>query len=346
MPVIRVLIVDDSALVRRVLREMLDRESDITVVGHAPDPYIAREKIVELNPDVVTLDIEMPRMDGLTFLAALMEHRPIPVVVISSLTARGSDIAMRALELGAVEVLSKPGSQFSVEELGPRLGQAIRAAATARMRRHTAPAGAAPGKLPISSLLGHTTDKVLAIGGSTGGTEAIGEIMRRLPGDTPGTIIVQHMPPLFTTSFAKRLDSLSAMRVVEARGGEDLLPGMAFVAPGGSHVVVQRSGAKFRLRLDQRPQVHFQRPAVDITFASVAEAAGASAVGVLLTGMGVDGAAGLLAMRRAGAHTLVQDEATSVVYGMPRAAVECGAAVEVLGLERIAGRVSQLFARG
>jgi two-component system chemotaxis response regulator CheB len=342
---IRVLIVDDSALVRRVLREMLDREADIEVVGHAPDPYVAREKIVSLNPDVVTLDIEMPRMDGLTFLAALMEHRPIPVVVISSLTERGSEIAMRALELGAVEVLSKPGSQYSVEELGPRLGHSIRAAAKARLRQRSARPEARVGKPPISSLVGRTTDKVLAIGGSTGGTEAIADIMRHLPGDTPGTVIVQHMPPLFTTSFAKRLDSISAMRVHEARGGEDLMPGMAFVAPGGSHVVVVRSGAKFRLRLDNRPQVHFQRPAVDVTFASVAEAVGGAAVGILLTGMGVDGADGLVAMRRSGAVTIAQDEASSVVFGMPRAAIERGGACEVLALDRIAARITQLFAR-
>lgn len=341
---IRVLIVDDSAVVRRVLHEMLEREPGIEVVGHAPDPYVAREKIVELKPDVLTLDIEMPRMDGLTFLSALMASRPMPVVVVSSLTERGSAIAMRALELGAVEVICKPGSSFQVAELGPRLIHSLRAAAQARIHRPLAALAAAPAKAPIATLMGRTTDKVLAIGGSTGGTEAIAALMAQLPGDTPGTIIVQHMPPLFTSSFAQRLNGLSAMRVSEAKGGEDLLPGTAYLAPGGHHVVVYRSGARFRLKIDDGPAEHYQCPAVDVTFRSLAAAAGASAVGVLLTGMGVDGASGLKAMRDAGAHTIAQDETSCVVYGMPKAAVDCGAAVEVVSLGTIAARIDRAFA--
>ncbi len=338
---IRVLVVDDSALVRQVLVEVLGRDPGLLVVGTAPDPYVAREMIVTHRPDVLTLDLEMPRMDGLSFLAKLMQHHPLPVVVISSLTPRGSEEAMRAYELGAVEVLCKPGSAYSVAELAGVLGRTLRAAAAARVQTRIAapPAGAAPVKGP--RLLGRTTARMLALGASTGGTEALHAVMARLPGDTPGTVIVQHMPPLFTASFAKRLDGISAMTVAEARGGEELLPGLAFLAPGGHHLVVERSGAKYVLALRGGPQVQFQKPAVDVTFRSVAQAAGANAVGVVLTGMGRDGAEGLLAMRRAGAHTIAQDEATCVVYGMPKAAVELGAAVEVLPLEAIAAHAAR-----
>jgi two-component system chemotaxis response regulator CheB len=342
---IRVLVVDDSATVRRLLAGLLRREPGIEVVGEAADPYQARELIVARDPDVLTLDVEMPRMDGLSFLAKLMEHRPMPVVVVSSLTPAGSEEAMRAYELGAVEVLCKPGSAYAVAELGPVMGRAIRAAAAAKGRilRRLPPTGLAGPKPPV---LARTTAKLLAIGASTGGTEAIREIMAALPGDTPGTVIVQHMPPLFTASFAQRLDQLSRMRVAEAHGGEELLPGLAYVAPGGQHLVVTRSGAKYVLELRGGPPVHFQKPAVDVTFRSIAAAAGGNAVGVLLTGMGQDGAAGLKAMHDAGARTLAQDEATSVVWGMPKCAIDLGAADEVLPLERVAGRVSALFAAG
>ncbi|MBA3937307.1 MAG: chemotaxis response regulator protein-glutamate methylesterase [Planctomycetes bacterium] len=339
---IRVLVVDDSALVRQVLVEVLGRDPGLLVVGTAPDPYVAREMIVTHRPDVLTLDLEMPRMDGLSFLAKLMQHHPLPVVVISSLTPRGSEEAMRAYELGAVEVLCKPGSAYSVAELAGVLGRTLRAAAAARIQPRIAatPTGAAPVK-GVPRLLGRTTARMLALGASTGGTEALHAVMARLPGDTPGTVIVQHMPPLFTASFAKRLDGISAMTVAEARGGEELLPGLAFLAPGGHHLVVERSGAKYVLALRGGPQVQFQKPAVDVTFRSVAQAAGANAVGVVLTGMGRDGAEGLLAMRRTGAHTIAQDEATCVVYGMPKAAVELGAAVEVLPLEAIAAHAAR-----
>lgn len=339
---IRVLVVDDSATVRRLLRTTLGREPDIAVVGEAADPYQARELLVSLDPDVLTLDVEMPRMDGLSFLAKLMQHRPKPVVVVSSLTPRGSEEAMRAYELGAVEVLCKPGSAYRVEELGPLLARAIRTAAVARLLPRLPPAaGAPPVKPPI---LARTTSKILAIGASTGGTEALRAVMARLPGDTPGTIIVQHMPPMFTTQFAQRLNELSRMHVAEAKGGEELLPGLAYVAPGGHHVAVVRSGAKYVLELRGGPQVHFQKPAVDVTMRTVATAAGANAVGVVLTGMGHDGGGGLKAMRDAGARTLVQDEASSVVWGMPGTCVQLGAAEQVLPLDRISDAIGALFA--
>ena len=342
---IKVLIVDDSATVRRILTESLAKDPLIQVVGAAPDPYVAREMVVALEPDVMTLDIEMPRMDGLSFLDKMMRHWPMPVVVISSLTTKGSDEAMRALDLGAVEILTKPGSAYSVAELGPILGRTIRAAYAARHRlRSPVPfSPAAPVVKP--PVLGRTTNKILAIGASTGGTDAIKAVLDGLPGDTPGTVIVQHMPPMFTASFAKRLDSSSRLRVAEAQGGEQLLPGLAFVAPGGHHLVVVRSGAKYLLELRDGPPIHFQRPAVDVTFMSVAKAAGANAVGVLLTGMGADGAEGLKAMRTAGAHTIGQDEATSVVYGMPKAAFDSGAVCEQAPLGRIAAKTIDALAR-
>lgn len=339
---IRVLVVDDSATVRRLLAATLGREPDISVVGEAADPYQAREMVVRLEPDVLTLDVEMPRMDGLSFLAKLMQHRPTPVVVVSSLTPRGSEEAMRAYDLGAVEVLCKPGSAYRVEELGPVLARAIRAAASAKLLpRQPPPAGGPPVKGP---LLTRTTSKILALGASTGGTEALREVMAALPGDTPGTVIVQHMPPLFTSQFAQRLDGLSRMRVAEARGGEELLPGLAYLAPGGHHLAVVRSGAKYVLELRGGPLVHFQKPAVDVTLRSIAAAAGANAVGVVLTGMGHDGGEGLKAMRDAGARTLVQDEASSVVWGMPGTCVQLGAAEQILPLGRIADAVGALFA--
>ncbi len=336
---IKVLIVDDSATVRRILSESLAKEADIRVVAAAPDPYIARELIALHQPDVMTLDIEMPRMDGLSFLAKVMTHRPMPVVVISSLTQKGSDEAIRALDLGAVEILTKPGSAYSVSELGPILGRTIRAAHAARHRLRQPRVETLATPPTKAQHLGRTTSKILAIGASTGGTDAISFVLARLSGDTPGTVIVQHMPPLFTTTFAKRLNDISPMRVAEAAGGEELLTGLAYVAPGGHHLVVRRSGAKYLLELRQGPQVHFQKPAVDVTFHSVAAAAGANAVGVILTGMGADGAAGLKAMRDAGAHTIGQDEMTSVVYGMPKVAFDQGAVAEQVGLDQVAPRI-------
>ena len=343
---ISVLVVDDSATVRRVITEGLNRTSDIRVIGSAPDPYVAREKIVELKPDVITLDVEMPRMDGISFLAKLMQHRPMPVVVISSLTPAGSEVAMRAFQLGAVEVLCKPGSAYDVSDAVPRLARAIRAAAMARCNgpRLTALPLVDKSPLPVTRLA-KTSDKILALGASTGGTEALREVLSKLPGDVPGMVIVQHMPPMFTASFAQSLNRTSRVQVTEAKGGEPLLPGLAYVAPGGHHLVVVRNGAHYQVELRDGPEVHYQRPAVDITFMSVAKAAGANAVGVLLTGMGEDGAAGLKAMRTAGAHTIAQDEASCVVFGMPKAAIDCGAAIEVAGLGVMSERIVQALHR-
>ena len=342
---ISVLVVDDSATVRRVLTDGLNRTGDIRVVGTAQDPYVAREKIVELKPDVITLDVEMPRMDGISFLAKIMQHHPLPVVVISSLTPAGSEEAMRAFQLGAVEVLCKPGSAYDVADAVPRLARAIRAAAVARCGgpRLVLPEVT---KQPMQvRSLARTSDKILALGASTGGTEALREVLSTLPGDCPGMVIVQHMPPMFTASFAQGLNRTSRVQITEAKGGEPLLPGLAYVAPGGHHLVVVRNGAHYQVELREGPEVHYQRPAVDITFMSVAKAAGANAVGVLLTGMGHDGAAGLKAMRTAGAHTIAQDEASCVVFGMPKAAIECGGAAEVASLTSMSERIQSAFRR-
>jgi len=325
--VIRVLVVDDSLIVRMVTRAVLARISDIAVVGEAGDAYEARERIVELDLDVITLDIEMPRMDGLTFLRLLMQHHPKPVVVISSLTSAGSAKAIEALHCGAVEVLGKPGPGFSNQEYALRLVAAIRGATRARLVRH-----ATPPPSPLGSQIIAPVGTVLAIGASTGGPEAVRILLAGLPAGGPAAVIVQHMPAGFTHGFAARLDLGTSYRVTEACGGEELRPGHAFVAPGGHHLEVVRAGDRLLLHLSAAPAEHFQRPAVDVTFRSLAAACGPEAIGVLLTGMGEDGAVGLLAMRRAGAHTIAQDEASSAVFGMPRAAMEIAAAVEVLPL--------------
>jgi two-component system chemotaxis response regulator CheB len=333
--VIRVLVVDDSAVVRRVLTEELGRFEDIEVVGSAVDPYVARDKIVELRPDVLTLDVEMPRMDGLSFLARLMKHHPMPVVVVSSLTPANSDLAMRALALGAVEVVPKPGSVYSTPDVARDLVRAIRAAAVAQIRGgdgevHPPVVHARPLR---------TTDKLIAIGASTGGVKAVETVLKGLPADAPATLIVQHMPMNFTKPFAARLDKECPMQVREAEDGDDLAPGLALVAPAGSHMLLTRSGARYIVRVKDGPRVHFQRPSVDVLFDSVATAAGSNAVGALLTGMGSDGAKGLLEMRQAGAHTIAEAEQSCVVYGMPKVAAEIGAAAEVTPLPRVAGAI-------
>lgn len=349
---IRVLVVDDSALVRKVLSEELARVPDIEVVGSAADPYVAREKIARLAPDVLTLDVEMPRMDGLSFLAALMKHHPLPVVVVSSLTPRHGELALRALALGAVEVVPKPGSTLSVPDVARDLVRAVRAAAQARPAalRSVSPAGSADkggpaaaaergAAPPARSERFLTTDKVVAVGASTGGTRAIETMLAAMPAGGPGTVIVQHMPQGFTASFAERLNGLCAMEVREARDQDVISQGLALIAPGGHHLLVQRSGARYVVGIKDGPPVHHQRPAVDVLFQSVARAAGPNAVGVLLTGMGADGARGLLAMREAGAHTFAQNEASCVVFGMPKEAIALGAADEVLPLDRMAPSV-------
>lgn len=331
---IRVLVVDDSAFVRKVLSDGLNKEADIEVVGQAADPYAARRKIVELEPDVLTLDIEMPRMDGLTFLEKLMKHRPMPVVVVSSLTPKDSELAFRALALGAVSVVPKPGSQFSAPDVERELAAAVRAAAASRPQR-----GLQHGVPALKPADFETTDKVIAIGSSTGGTVAVESILAALPATSPGVLIVQHLRPEFTASFAAQLDAASALKVKEAEDGAPVVPGTAYVGRGGRHLLLKRSGGHYYVQVKDGPPVHHQKPAVDVLFKSAARAAGANAVGVILTGMGRDGAEGLLEMKEAGAHTIAQDEASCVVYGMPRAAVELGAAAEVLPLERIPAAV-------
>src|SRR3954451_7997576 len=330
---IRVLIVDDSAIVRKILAEALSEEPDIEIVGLAPDPYVARDKILALAPDVLTLDIEMPRMDGLTFLKKLMQFHPMPVVVISSLAQPSCRMAVKALETGAVEVLAKPGGPYSVGELRHGLAQKVRAAAAARVRGH---APAEPAQRAHPTAPAHLSpDLLLAIGASTGGTEAIAAVLSRLPATTPGTVIAQHIPPEFSRAFANRLNETCPMDVKEAEDGDTLRPGLALVAPGDFHLVARKAGGRTFVNVTTGPRVCYQRPSVDVLFHSVAETAGKRAVGVLLTGMGNDGAQGLLRMRQAGARTIAQDEATCVVFGMPREAIALGAAEQVLSLRSI-----------
>ncbi len=336
---IRILIVDDSAIVRRILTEALSAESDIEVVGTAPDPYVARDKILALRPDVLTLDIEMPRMDGLTFLKKLMHFHPLPAIIISSVAQPSCHAALQALEFGAVEVLAKPGGPYSVGELRHNLAQKVRAAAAARVRRpeSASPSCDATPSPPVRlATPGLPPGTVLAIGASTGGTEAIAKVLTRLPQNCPGIVIAQHIPAQFSRAFAKRLNDLCAMDVKEAEDGDTLRNGLALIAPGDFHMLLRRSGGHYSVGVKSGPRVCYQRPSVDVLFSSVAEAAGADAVGVLLTGMGNDGARGLLKMRQAGARTIAQNEATCVVYGMPREAVELGAAAQVLPLVAIA----------
>ena len=334
---IKVLVVDDSAVVRKVFREELSRERDIEIVGTAPDPYVARDKIVQLKPDVITLDIEMPRMDGLTFLKKLMKHYPMPVIIVSSLTKKGGSLGMEALSLGALEVISKPSSSYSVGEMSVQLVDKIRAVA----RLKAAPveerkAGTIVQTRQASLALSKTTNKVIAIGASTGGTEALKVVLTAMPHNAPGVLVVQHMPAQFTTSFAERLNELCALTVKEAKDGDSLGNGLALIAPGNYHMVLKRSGARYYVQIKKGPLVHHQRPAVDVLFHSVATYAGSNAIGAILTGMGCDGARGLLKMKEAGARTVVQDEKSCIVFGMPKEAIKLGAAEKVVPLQNIA----------
>jgi two-component system, chemotaxis family, protein-glutamate methylesterase/glutaminase len=333
----KVLIVDDSALVRKVLCEEISKFPEFEVVGTAIDPYDAREKIVQLNPDILTLDLEMPRMDGLSFLAKLMKFHPLPVVVVSSQAQQGSKAAMAALELGAVEIVPKPGSQYTVPDVGRNLIHALRAAGSIP-REKLQMSSETAGNISISGSVKilKTTHKVLAIGASTGGTQAIEVLMRGMPADTPGTVIVQHMPESFTKAFAERLNRVCSMEVREAKDLDDVTPGVALIAPGDKHMVLSKNGALYRVRIKDGPRVHFQRPSVDVLFQSVAANAGQNAIGVILTGMGADGARGLLEMHTHGAHTIAQDEKSCVIFGMPREAIELGGVSEVLPLQNIA----------
>ncbi len=385
---IRVLIIDDSAVVRKVVSEALSAQPDIEVVGTAMDPYLARDKIVQLKPDVLTLDIEMPRMDGLTFLKIIMQERPMPVIIMSSLTNAGSHHAMEALRLGAIDVLGKPGGSYSVGDLGPQLVETIRAAALAKLRRPApptlapfaktpsaapapeqppptapktraakppgkagppTPARATPAKPPAPSApppwrvlaapAVHHPRRLILLGASTGGTEALREVLTKLPGDLPGIAIVQHIPAHFSRTFAERLNATCAFEVREAIDGDILVPGLALIAPGNYHMMLQWVTNTYRVRLSQGPMVWHQRPAVDLLFKSAVDLVGHRAIAGILTGMGKDGAEGLLRLREAGAMTFSQDEATSVVYGMPRVAWECGGSQVQLPLEQIAEHI-------
>lgn len=332
---INVLVVDDSAVVRKILTQELSKFPDINVIGTAVDPYVAREKIVQLRPDVITLDLEMPRMDGLSFLAKLMKHFPMPVVVLSSLTRDKSEAALQALKLGAIEVLGKPGSSFSTQNISQRLAEAIRVAAKANVTQRVLPANVTT-SLHSSGLTGlQTTYQVVAIGASTGGTKALESVLAPLPVSFPGTVVVQHMPEHFTRTFAQHLNESSQITVREAEDGDSIVPGQALIAPGNRHMVIERSGGTYRVKLKDGPRVHYQRPAVDVLFQSVAEQAGKNVVGVILTGMGADGAKGMKDMHDSGAYNIAQNEESCVVFGMPKEAIKAGGVDEVVALNDI-----------
>jgi two-component system chemotaxis response regulator CheB len=343
---IKVLIVDDSALVRQVLAELLDGDPEISVVGTAADPFIARERIKALQPDVLTLDVEMPRMDGLTFIENLMRLHPMPVVMVSSLTAAGAEVTLQALELGAVDFVTKPklGVAEGLRAYGDELCAKVKAAAQARLpvQRSSRPRAA---QTCASGAVGYrTTDRLIAIGASAGGTEAIRVVLEQMPPDAPAIVITQHIPAEFSRAFAQRMDRLSAMSVCEAQHGQQIVPGHAYIAPGGRHLEILRSGARWQCSLTDSAPVSRHRPSVDVLFRSVRNSAGRNSVAALLTGMGDDGARGLLELRETGVHTIAQDQATSLVWGMPGSAVKLGAACEVLPLERIAQRLLQAAA--
>jgi len=337
---IRVLIVDDSAIVRKIFSEELSKYPDIEVVGTAPDPFVARDKIVNLKPDVITLDIEMPRMDGLTFLRKLMKFYPLPAIVVSSLTPKGGKLTLEAMDIGAVDVIGKPGAAYSVGDMSAQLADKIRAAARVKMVRKDPDTETLKSE-PIASLA-QTTNKVVAIGASTGGTEALKVVLTQMPANSPGMVIVQHMPANFTTAFAERLNGLCKVTVREARDNDSVTPGTALLAPGNYHMLLRRSGARYYVEVKTGPMVHHQRPAVDILFKSTAKYAGANAIGVILTGMGADGAAGLLEMKNMGADTIAQDEKTCVVFGMPKEAIKMGAVDKIVPLHQIAAEIIRM----
>jgi len=343
MAKIRVLTVDDSALMRQVLATLLSKDPGIEVIGSAPDPFIAREKIKALNPDVITLDVEMPKMDGLTFLEKLMRGHPMPVVMVSSLTEAGCQTTLRALELGAVDFIAKPKIDLreGMEEIAQDLIAKVKAAACAKVRgkevgaRGGGESVASRPALLASAAMIKTTDAIIAIGSSTGGTEAVKDVLMALPPNTPPILITQHMPERFTKTWADRMNQLCRISVKEAEDGDSVLPGHALVAPGSYHMTLVRSGARYTVRINQDPPVNRHRPSVDVLFASVAQYAGANAVGVILTGMGGDGAKEMLTMKQAGAFTIAQDEASCVVFGMPKEAIKLGGVDKVLPLAEI-----------
>ncbi len=345
----RVVVVDDSALVRSLLTEIINRQPDMECIGAAADPLVAREMIRTLNPDVITLDVEMPRMDGIDFLAKLMRLRPMPVVMVSTLTERGADVTLRALELGAVDFVAKPkiGVADGLRLLAEDITEKVRIAAKAHIRKpHMAapsPAGSPQAvsrpAAPITAIGRLSTEKIIFIGASTGGTEATKEVLINLPPDCPAVVITQHMPPGFTKSYAARLDGLCKIRVAEARDGERILPGHAYIAPGGFHLSVERSGANYIARVQDGEPVNRHKPSVEVLFKSAARVVGPNALGIMLTGMGADGAHAMKELRDAGSYNYVQDEASCVVFGMPREAINAGAAHEVLPLTQIAPKL-------
>jgi two-component system, chemotaxis family, protein-glutamate methylesterase/glutaminase len=343
MPKTRVLVVDDSALVRSLLTEIINREADMECIGAAADPLVAREMIRELNPDVLTLDVEMPRMDGIDFLSKLMRLRPMPVLMVSTLTERGAEVTLRALELGAIDFVAKPkiGISDGLRLLAADITQKIRIAACAQVKRlpTTDAVSGAPAALPQTSLGRLSTEKIIFIGASTGGTEATKEVLMHLPHDAPAVLITQHMPPGFTRNYAARLDSLCHISVKEAQDGERVLPGHAYIAPGGLHLSVEKSGANYVARVRDGEPVNRHKPSVEVLFKSAARAVGPNALGVMLTGMGADGATAMKEMRDAGSYNVAQDEASCVVFGMPREAINAGAAHEVLPLNKIAAHL-------
>jgi two-component system chemotaxis response regulator CheB len=352
---VRVLIIDDSALVRRILSELLSADHEIEVVGTAGDAYMARDKIKQFDPDVLTLDVEMPKMDGVTFLRNLMRLRPMPVVMVSSLTEHGAEITLDALAVGAVDYLPKPKIDVAATlgDYAEELCAKIKAAAKARVRPYTGPASSSSGIPEVAPRYSadavlpktgaprqfRTTDRIIAIGASTGGTEAIKDVLMQFPADTPGVVIAQHIPKAFSTPFARRMDACCQMTVYEAEDGQQILPGHVYIAPGDRHLLVVRDGARYVCKLDDGQAVNRHKPSVDVLFRSVAQQAGRNAIGVILTGMGKDGAMGLREMRDVGCPTIAQDEATSVVWGMPREAIALGAAGQVLALQDIPGKV-------
>jgi two-component system chemotaxis response regulator CheB len=344
----RVVVVDDSALVRSLLTEIINRQPDMECVGSASDPFAAREMIRNLNPDVITLDVEMPRMDGIDFLSKLMRLRPMPVVMVSTLTERGAEVTLKALELGAIDFVAKPkiGVADGLKQLADEITEKVRTASKARVSKPHTPAvtstvaGAAlPAKAAPQSIGRLSTEKLIFIGASTGGTEATKELLMNLPPDSPGVVITQHMPPGFTKSYANRLDGLCKIRVKEATDGERVLPGHAYIAPGGFHLSVERSGANYIARVTDGEPVNRHKPSVEVLFESAARVVGQNALGIMLTGMGADGAKAMRTMKDAGSYNVCQDEATCVVFGMPREAIAAGAANEVLPLSKIAQHV-------
>ena len=349
MAKIRVLTVDDSALMRQVLAALLSKDPGIEVIGSAPDPFIAREKIKALNPDVLTLDVEMPKMDGLTFLEKLMKGHPMPVVMVSSLTEAGCQTTMRALELGAVDFITKPKIDLreGMEEVAQDLIFKVKAAAQAKVRGKGGDSGVGgKGVVPLlTSAMIKTTDTIIAIGASTGGTEAVKDVLMALPPNTPPILITQHMPERFTKTWADRMNQLCRISVKEAEDGDSVLPGHALVAPGSYHMTLVRSGARYTVRINQDPPVNRHRPSVDVMFASVAQYAGANAVGVILTGMGGDGAKEMLTMKQAGAFTIAQDEASCVVFGMPKEAIKLGGVDKILPLSEIPAAIVAYVSR-